>query len=150
MKRCWLRIAALWLIYAAAGCASTTAALNLHLDGKDFNLRQYLKDHPLPRGEDKRVDLIAAGPTASIHMVQIRGAEPPHVHATHDLRVVMVRGRGTMVIEGKKITAGVGSVFEIERGTPHYFVNGGTAPAAALATFSPPYDGKDMIPVPAD
>lgn len=150
MIKRWLPIAAIVLLCAAGGCASTTSALNLHLDGKDFNLHQFLKDHPVPPGEAKRTDLLASGPTASIHIVQIRGAETPHVHAEHDLRVVVVRGRGTMVIRGKRISAGVGSVFEIRRGVPHFFVSGGSTPAAALATFSPPYDGKDMVPAPAD
>lgn len=150
MNRLFVRLAAGCLILGALGCATSTTSLNLHLGDKDINLRQFLREHPLPEGENTRVDLIASGATASIHVVQLRKAENPHIHAGHDLRVVIIRGRGVMVIDRKKITAGVGSVFEIERGTRHYFVNEGPTPAAALVTFTPPYDGKDMIPVPGD
>ncbi len=150
MNRLFVRLAAGCLIWVALGCATSTTSLNLRLGDQDINLRQFLREHPMPPQENTRVDLIASGAAASVHVVQLRKAEKPHLHAGHDLRVVIIRGRGTMVIDRKKITAGVGSVFEIERGTRHYFVNGGTTPAAALVTFTPPYDGKDMIPVPGD
>ena len=136
-----------WIL---TGCAAMTSNLTLHLDGRDINLRKFLHDNPMSKDQDTRVDLIAAGPTTSIHVVQMRHSERPHVHASHDLRVVVLRGHGTMVIDRKKIEAGVGSVFEIGRGTRHYFVNEGFVAAAALTTFTPPYDGKDNIPVPAD
>lgn len=131
-------------------CATATSSLNVHLHDQDVDLRKFLRDHPIAEGKDVRVDLLASGPTTSAHVVQLRKAEKPHIHAAHDLRVVIIRGRGTMVIARKKIAAGVGSVFEISRGTPHYFVNEGPVPGAAFVTFTPPYDGKDMIPVPGD
>ena len=133
-----------------AGCAAATADLTLHLDGRDINLRKFLREHALPNDQDTRVDLIATGPTTSIHVVQLRHGERPHMHAAHALRVVVIRGRGTMVLDRKKVPAGVGSVFEIKRGAGHYFLNKSKIPAAALVTFTPPYDGKDLIPVPAD
>lgn len=138
------------LVCWSIGCAARTSALNLHLGHTDIDLRVFLKEHPLDSGQNIRIDLIASGPSSSIHVVQIRQAEKPHLHARHHLKAVIIRGQGTMHIDGKKISAGVGSVFEIERGTPHYFVNSGTGTAAALVTFTPPYDGKDMIPVPVD
>ena len=40
-----------------------------------------------------------------------------------------------------------GDVAVVPRGTPHYFVNTGSAPAAAFAVFTPPYDGQDQVRV---
>ncbi len=128
-----------------AGCAATPPVLNLHLGGEQIDLKQYLKDRPIPKGQGSRVDRIASGPSTSVHLVQLRVSERPHLHARHDLRVVVVRGSGTMVIDGKTILAAVGSVFEIERGTPHFFLVG--RGAAALVTFTPPYDGNDWVAV---
>ncbi|OGH62862.1 MAG: hypothetical protein A3G34_16665 [Candidatus Lindowbacteria bacterium RIFCSPLOWO2_12_FULL_62_27] len=141
----WIAVSVLLVL---AACATTTAALNLHLGGQVIDLGRFLKDHPLAPQQNIRVDLIGTGETSSVHVVQVRDSEAPHVHANHDLRVVVLRGRGTLVIGHRKIRAGVGSVFEIERGTRHYFVNAGPRPAAALATFTPPYDGSDMAPAP--
>ena len=104
----------------------------------------------MSKDQDIRIDLVATGPATSVHVVQLRKSEKPHIHATHDLKVVVLRGRGTMHIGKEKFRCDAGSVFDIPKGTPHYFMNEGPRPAAALATFSPPYDGKDMIPVPAD
>lgn len=133
--------------FALTGCATVPAETNLYLGDKHIDLKSFIKDRPIAAGENIRNDLIAASSQSSVHLVQIRGAEKPHIHAEHDLRVVVVRGRGTMMLGGRKISAGVGSVFEIRRGTPHHFINTGTRPAAGVATFTPPYDGKDNIPV---
>ncbi len=128
-------------------CATATSALTLHVADLNVDLKKFLRDHPMAEGQSIRNDLIANSPTASVHIVQIRDAEKPHVHAEHDLRVVVVRGRGTIHIRDRTFRAGVGSVFEIEKGVPHFFVNGGPGPAAALVTFTPPFDGKDIVPV---
>jgi quercetin dioxygenase-like cupin family protein len=37
-----------------------------------------------------------------------------------------------------------GDVAFVPRGTPHHFVNQGRKPAAALVSFSPPFDGPDQ------
>jgi mannose-6-phosphate isomerase-like protein (cupin superfamily) len=34
----------------------------------------------------------------------------------------------------------------VRRGQVHFFINTGDAPASALATFAPPYDGRDNVP----
>ncbi|MBI4178189.1 cupin domain-containing protein [bacterium] len=150
MNATYVRGVLLVLPFCFWSCLTSTSAVKLHLEDQQIDLQKYLRSHPLQARQNIRIDLIARGPTTSVHMVQIRKAEKPHIHAGHDLRVVLVRGRGTMVIDRKRIQAGVGSVFEIERGTPHHFINEGPTPAAGLVTFSPPYDGTDMIPVPAD
>lgn len=119
--------------------------MRLHLGGQTIDLGRFLQEHPIEPGQDKRIDRIASGPGSSVHVVQMTMPEKPHHHATHDLRVVILRGRGTMVIAGREVKAGPGSIFEIDRGTSHWFIPKRKSTVAALATYSPPFDGKDHI-----
>ena len=41
-----------------------------------------------------------------------------------------------------------GDVVAIPRGTIHWFVNQGPEPAVAVACFTPPYDGHDLMTTP--
>jgi quercetin dioxygenase-like cupin family protein len=82
-----------------------------------------------------------------VHLIQIRGAEKPHRHLYHDAVVFLESGQGTLYLGKNVLKLQAGSVIFIEHGTPHYFVNQGPEPAVAVAVFSPPYDGQDLIEV---
>ena len=69
------------------------------------------------------------------------------MHATHDLAVTVLQGRGRLYIRGEPHDMGAGDVAVVPHGTPHFFVNVKRTPAAAFVTFAPPYDGKDQVPV---
>ncbi len=103
--------------------------------------------HPLPPGANIRSLPLGRTEACSYHLVQVRDREAPHVHATHDLAVTVLRGHGQLYIRGEARPMEVGDVAVVPRGTPHYFVNSGAVPAAAFVTFAPPYDGKDQVPV---
>jgi mannose-6-phosphate isomerase-like protein (cupin superfamily) len=90
---------------------------------------------------------LAVGADSSHHLVQVRQAEPPHLHATHDLSVRLVRGQGQMHLGNQVFPVAVGDTTFIPRGVPHYFENTGATPAALLAVFSPAFDGHDRVPV---
>ena len=79
--------------------------------------------------------------------MRVRTGEQPHLHAAHDLSVTLLDGCGVLHVAGLPTAMKRGDVAFIPRGTPHYFVNSGSAPAAALVTFAPPYDGTDQVPV---
>lgn len=143
----YIRLTALCLLLIIAACSTVTTGAQIYVQDQPIDLRKFLREHPIAKDQDVRNDLIAAGPKTSVHIVQLRKSEKPHQHVRHDLRVVVIRGRGTMVIAGRRLSARVGSVFEIEKGKPHYFVNESPVPAAAVATFSPAFDGKDVVPV---
>jgi mannose-6-phosphate isomerase-like protein (cupin superfamily) len=86
----------------------------------------------------------------SVSLIRLRGAEAPHIHANHDLTVVMLSGSGVLHLGDKRIVVGPGDVMEIPRGVVHWAEN--TAPEASevYAIFSPPYlDNKDNVPVEA-
>jgi len=89
--------------------------------------------------------LLGRTESASYHLVQIRDREQPHKHATHDLTVTLVHGTGQFHIRDAVFVRRCGDGAVVPRGTPHYFVNTGSGPAAAFATFAPPYDGQDQV-----
>lgn len=93
------------------------------------------------------VAIIDLGRTAwvSHHLAVVRDAESPHYHRFHDLTVTVMRGQGTMDIDGKKFPLEAGDVVHVNRGLRHYFRNTGKEPSAAFVVFSPPYDGRDTI-----
>jgi len=74
-------------------------------------------------------------------------AEEPHVHARHDLTVVLLRGRGTLVVEGRRYDLRGGDIAHIARGKVHAFAPAGHA--TALAIFTPRLEGPDSVPASA-
>jgi mannose-6-phosphate isomerase-like protein (cupin superfamily) len=118
--------------------------------GNDFrqgDLEKMLAENPLPPGENIKVITLGQGPAASHHVVQIRDRETPHVHKTHDATVTMLKGQGYLMLEQRRIDLTAGDVVYIPRGAAHYFTNTAREPTVAFAIYSPPFDGKDMVPV---
>jgi mannose-6-phosphate isomerase-like protein (cupin superfamily) len=94
-----------------------------------------------------RIATLATTPANSIHLVQIRNAEPLHIHARHDLTVFLQQGHGMMRLADRTFPIAAGDVLLIPAGTPHAFENRGRKPARAVAVFTPPFDGQDTVPV---
>jgi mannose-6-phosphate isomerase-like protein (cupin superfamily) len=92
---------------------------------------------------------LAIGAHSSHQLVQVRHAERPHLHATHDLSVRVLRGQGRMHLGDQVFSIAVGDTTFIPRGVPHYFENTGATPATLLAVFGPAFDGRDRVPVAA-
>lgn len=90
---------------------------------------------------------LATTDSSSMHLVQVRTAEPLHIHAHHDLVVVVKKGHGTLRLRDRVVPVRTGDALIIPRGVPHAFSNLSRVPALAIAIFSPPFDGKDMIPI---
>jgi mannose-6-phosphate isomerase-like protein (cupin superfamily) len=102
----------------------------------------------LAPGEDTRVIELARDQGTSQHLVAIRKAEVPHRHDRHDLLVVILRGYGSMSIDGKQKPVGDGSILYIPRGAVHAFRNESPEPAVAFAVYAPPFDGRDRVDAP--
>ncbi len=131
-----------------AGCAATPRLyLQYGKDLKQSDLERVLAENPLGGAENIKITPLGRGQGVSHHIVQIRDREIPHIHKFHDGTVVMFRGHGFLMMENHKIDLAHGDVVHIPRGVVHYFVNTGNAPAVAFVVFSPPFDGKDVIPV---
>ncbi len=90
---------------------------------------------------------LATNTTHSVHLVQIRDAEPWHVHTRHDLTVFIRQGHGVMRLADRTFAIHSGDVLTIPAGVPHAFQNQSPKPALAVVIFSPPFDGKDTVPV---
>lgn len=139
-------------VLLALGCATSMPRPPQFLVGALANdgVEGFLAVHPLGPGQEIRADPLERSAGASQHLVQIATAEKPHVHATHDLQVLLVAGHGTLHFVDRVVTLGAGDVATIARNTVHWFVREGDRPAAALVTFSPPLDAPDNVPVAID
>jgi quercetin dioxygenase-like cupin family protein len=138
-----LRLVAL---LAILGCAAERNLL-LPEPPAAVAVRELARRDPLPKGVNIRPVEIDRADHTSVHLVQIREGERPHVHTRYDLTVVLVKGRGTLTLSGRPLPMREGDVAFIPRETPHFFVNQGREPAAALVVFSPAFGGPDSEPV---
>lgn len=117
------------------------------IDWKSLDL--YLFENQLPSDQNMSNTVIRTYENSSVHLIQIRGSEKPHRHLYHDSVVFFERGQGTLHLGKNALKVKEGAVVFIEHGQPHYFVNEGPEPMVAIVVFSPPYDGKDNVPVEA-
>ena len=113
---------------------------------RQADLARVLSDNPLGPNENVKLITLGQGQGASHHVVQIRDRESPHSHKAHDGTVMMVRGRGYLMMDKLRITLAAGDIVHIPRGVPHYFVNTDLEPSVAFVVFAPPFDGKDNVP----
>jgi mannose-6-phosphate isomerase-like protein (cupin superfamily) len=136
------------LLFLLSACAPTPYLfLQYGSELKPIDLAKVLAENPLGTNENIKIMTLGQGQSVSHHVVQIRDREAPHMHKTHDGTVVMIRGRGYLMMDNRRIELSVGDISYIPRGTVHYFVNTAGEPAVAFVAFSPPFDGKDVIPV---
>lgn len=106
-----------------------------------------LKQNQLRPDENIKSVLLRKTDAVSVHLIQIRRAEKPHVHMTHDLTVFLKTGKGRLHLNGQVIELSEGDAAFIPSGAPHHFENTGAEPAVGIGIFAPPYDGRDTAPV---
>ena len=137
---------ALWFLFSA--CAPIPYLfLQYGTELKQINPTKIAADNPLAPNENVKMTTVGQGQGVSHHIVQIRDREPPHMHKTHDGTVVMISGRGYLMMSDKQIELSAGDIVYIPRGAAHFYVNTGVEPTIAFVVFSPPFDGKDNVPV---
>lgn len=83
----------------------------------------------------------------SVSLIRLAGAEQPHIHKDHDLVVVMLTGQARLHLGNRTVDVRPGDVMEIPRGVVHWAQNTGPEASEVYAIFSPPYDGRDNLPV---
>ena len=138
--RCAIAVGSAMLLLA--GCGGRVRVL---VDGAPIDVAELVRRFPLGPTETLRADPIGRTEGASLHLVQIRGAETPHRHLAHDLVVTLVRGEGTLTLAGTRQPLAAGDVAVVPRGTSHWFERSGCQPAVAVATFVPPLDAPDIV-----
>lgn len=147
-KRLKANLLAPVLALSLSACATTPYLfLQYGSELKPIDLAKALAENPLGPNENFKMMTLGQAQSVSHHVVQIRDREAPHMHKTHDGTVVMVRGSGHLMMANRRIELSVGDIVHIPRGAAHYFVNAGGEPAVAFVAFSPPFDGKDVVPV---
>jgi len=138
------------LLFCFLGCAPAPKFLLQNKGGlQQTDVEKIVADNPLGANDNIKVTTVGQGESVSHHVVQIRDRESPHIHKMHDGTVVMMKGRGYLMIETRRIDLSVGDVVFIPRGVVHYYVNSASEPTVAFVIYSPPFDGKDIVPVTA-
>ena len=130
-------------------CASRSPRFFLY-DGTTIaqaELSKVLAENLLGPNEKIKATTLAQGREVSHHLVQIRDRELPHIHKSHDATVVMMKGRGYLVMDHQRIDLSADDVVFIPRGVVHYYVNTSSEPTVVFVVYSPPFDGTDNIPV---
>jgi mannose-6-phosphate isomerase-like protein (cupin superfamily) len=143
-------LGAVLALLLVVGCSASPRVFFQH--GTEFGqaeLAQVLAENPLGSSENIKVTTLGYGQSVSYHIAQVRDREAPHIHQAHDSIVVMMKGRGYLMLEDRRIDLTVGDVVDIPRNAAHYYVNTASEPTVAFVIFSPPFDGKDNIPLPA-
>jgi mannose-6-phosphate isomerase-like protein (cupin superfamily) len=114
---------------------------------KRIDLAKVVAENPLGPAENMKITTLGQGQGVSHHVVQVRDRESPHLHKAHDGTVTIISGRGYLIMDDRRIELSAGDIVYVPRGAPHYFVNTAVQPTVAFVVFSPPFDGKDMVPL---
>lgn len=132
----------------ALSCASSPGIyLQYGNSFSEGDLAKILAENPLGPDENIKLTTLGKGEGVSHHVVQVRNREMPHIHKDRDLTIVVLKGAGYLILDGRPIDLVAGDIVFIPRAIPHYFVNTFREPTSGLAVFSPPFDGKDTIPI---
>ncbi len=139
---------ALLLSFGFSGCAPIPYLfLQYGNELKQIDPAKVAAENPLGPNENIKITTLGQGQSVSHHIVQIRDREAPHVHTAHDGTVMVISGRGHLMLSDKRIQLSAGDIVYIPRGAVHYYVNDGLEPTIAFVVFSPPFDGQDNVPV---
>jgi quercetin dioxygenase-like cupin family protein len=141
-------IASAFISLVVAGCLPQSHSARLLTADAPVPVSVTSLAPPLPPGDNILPTELRRGESSSLALVQVRDREQPHVHTRYDLTVTLVRGAGTLWLGGAPQPMRAGDIAFIPKGTPHYFVNDGSEPAAALVVFAPPFSGPDQGPPP--
>jgi len=137
------------LTILAAGCQSPSKRIYTITDG-DLYAKTWIdivRENPISNDENIKTIPLFKDKNTSHHIVQINDREEPHIHANHDLTLIIKQGEGTLNLRDKALPMSAGDVAFISRGTVHWFVNSRKGcPTVAYVVFSPAFDGKDRRP----
>lgn len=137
------------IFLALSGCTPGLSPYVFLQYGKELRpieLSKVIAENPLGPNENIKLTTFGQSQSASHHVVQIRERESPHLHKAHDATVIIVRGRGYLVMDTRRINLTAGDITHIPRGVAHYYVNTDLEPTVAFVIFAPPFDGKDNVP----
>jgi quercetin dioxygenase-like cupin family protein len=112
---------------------------------------QSLSDAPVNRRGDGQVSYLTLGPgqhgSKNLAVTWVECApgsqQPLHSHAESEQAYVIVRGRGTMLVEGESREVGPGDTILIPPGARHAIRNHTDAELVFASAASPPFEMPD-------
>ena len=144
-KRVSCTVTVVLLTMLAVGCQGPSKRIYTLTDGVLY-AREWIdvvRENPIAKGENVKLSPLFKDENSSHHILQINDSEEPHIHANHDLTMIVKQGEGTLNLRDKMLPMSAGDVAFIPRGTLHWFVNDKKgSPAIAYLVFSPAFDGK--------
>ncbi|MBI5875175.1 MAG: cupin domain-containing protein [Deltaproteobacteria bacterium] len=137
------------LLLPLLGCTYPKGKIYSYNDAGLFSKtwREIVRGNPISKDENIKVTPIFNNQDSSHFIIQIRDREKPHIHETHDLTVIVKKGKGVLHLGKDELPMRRGDIAFIPRGILHYFVNTDSEPSVAYVIFTPFYDGRDMKPV---
>lgn len=149
--RCRFAVFIVALPAGLSACATVDAPALWHLESQAVGpaaIANALRFARLGPDQALRIDRLTENEHFSAHLLQIRTRRARHIHANHDVTLMVHRGRGQVTVDGRKHAVRPGDVFHVPRGTPHDCSNAGPAPLVFVAIFTPPLRDADTIDVP--
>lgn len=100
---------------------------------------EILKNNPVPAGEKSRaVKLVDDDAISIIVNCMLEGAElKHHFHKTHAETEYFIRGEGRLLVDGRWVEIGAGSLHYNPAGAVHAIRNTGKEPLVVLILFTP-------------
>ena len=139
------------LLGLLAGCVSrTNPVLYYHPEftkQDPISLLEKVREIERQDFDNIHLETLAQNRLSSHHLVIIRKGEALHYHAEHDGWAIVLKGKGEFLLGERKFEIHPGSTVYIPRGVRHKAARQGKDAIAAFVIFTPPYDGKDTIPV---
>ena len=86
-------------------------------------------------------------PDGTYQLLDASVAEAPHVHAEHDLTIVLLRGRGALIIGTRRHALAAGDVVHVGRGLVHHFHPVPDTSVLGLAIYQPQLKKPDYLVV---
>ena len=114
------------------------------------NYADILKANPMPAGEKAQAITLTTDGTATVNLVRFApGAEvKPHFHKSHSETLYVIEGGGKMVVDGKEIDIGPGSIIHVPANKPHAAKCAESGELIGLQVFAPEWTEPDRVPVP--
>jgi quercetin dioxygenase-like cupin family protein len=113
-----------------------------------LRFEELVRRNPIQPGETAKVFELLRGEQASINVWQMTRGMPAHLHRKHDEIIIVESGRANTRVGDKNINVGPGDTLVVRRGTVHGATVIGDEPFRGWSIFTPPFDGKDRVPVP--
>jgi mannose-6-phosphate isomerase-like protein (cupin superfamily) len=134
---------------AARASAPKRPTLNAQLGATHVSIPlEDLAKVQLAPGQTFKIEELGRDEHSSHHIVALLDREPLHRHDEHDLLVVVLQGEGEMLIGETTVPIGRHSIVYVPRRAVHSMHNTTKKPLIGYAVFTPPFDGKDRVPVP--